>query len=394
MTTQKKDGWQPLHGLRVIDFSMLLPGPLTTLVLADLGAEVIKVEPPGGDYSRHMKGHIFEGTNRNKRSIVIDMKSPSSASIIEQLALYGDIVIEGFRPGVAKRLGFDAQSLQAVNPDLIYCSLSGFGQTGPASKKAGHDLAYIAMGGGLVHKGQLRQQPSRAALPIADLAGGSFAAIAILAALHGKKPGERGAVLDLSLYESMMYTSAIRFGFHTSPDAVEHLYPANDLFTCADGRQIALTIVEEKFWVNFVEMTKDYQPAFGETVFQTEEGRLVNFERLMALLDQLLATRPAEEWVSIMDKADVPAAVCVPLSDAIQTEHAQERAIHVETQNGAVVPFPVIASDQRLPQQQERPPQMGENSLEILEQLGFDETDIEAFRKNSVVQFGANSHSS
>lgn len=205
---------------------------------------------------------------------------------------------------------------------------------------------------------------------------------------------EKGAVLDLSLYESMMYTSAVRFGFHTPPDTVDHLYPANDLFTCADGRQIALTIVEEKFWVNFVEMTKNYQPAFGEAVFQTEEGRLANFERLMALLDQRLATRPAEEWVSIMDKADVPTAVCVPLSDAIQTEHAQDRAIHVETQNGAVVTFPVIASDQRLPQQQERPPQMGENSLEILEQLGFDETDIEAFRQNSVVQFGAGSHSS
>lgn len=166
------DGWKPLAGLKVIDFSMLLPGPLTTLILRDLGAEVIKVEPPGGDYARHMNSHMFQGANRGKDSIALDLKAPGARPILEKLALYGDVVIEGFRPGVADRLGFGPDTLQALNPKLVYCSLSGFGQTGPAATHAGHDLAYLAMGGALAHRGQLRQSPSRAALPIADIAGG------------------------------------------------------------------------------------------------------------------------------------------------------------------------------------------------------------------------------
>ena len=128
---------------------MLLPGPLTTLIFADLGANIIKVEPPGGDYARGMGSNLFQGANRNKRSLVLDLKSPAATEIIARLATHGQVAIEGFRPGVADRLGIGASSLQALNPKLVYCSISGFGQTGPMRHHAGHDLAYLAMAGSL-----------------------------------------------------------------------------------------------------------------------------------------------------------------------------------------------------------------------------------------------------
>ncbi|MGO1121078.1 CaiB/BaiF CoA transferase family protein [Rhodovibrionaceae bacterium A322] len=378
-------GWQPLKGLKVIDFSMLLPGPITTLILADLGAEVIKVEPPGGDYSRHMKGEMYACANRNKTSIVLDLKAEGSDDIIKRLAEYGDVAIEGFRPGVADRLGFGPAQLHASNPGLIYCSISGFGQTGPDAKKAGHDLAYIAMGGGLANKGQLRQPPSRATLPVADIAGGAYAAVAILAALQERDAGKTGAVLDLSLYEAVLYSSAIRFGFTTDPESVDHLYPANDLFTCADGRQLALTVIEVKFWDNFVRATQDLDPRFGDDDYATEDNRKLNYERLMGLLDELFARRPAQEWVDYFDQHDVPTTICVTAQETVKSAHAQARALHVETDHGTVMPFPVIASGQRLPKAQRPAPEMGADGTAILTKLGFSEADIAGYAEDKVV---------
>ncbi len=373
--------WAPLKGIKIIDFSMLLPGPLTTLILGDLGAEIIKVEPPGGDYARHMKSHMFEGANRGKKSIVVDMKSPDAVPVIEKLAAYGDVAIEGFRPGVASRLGFGPDQLQAINPQLVYCSLSGFGQTGPAATKAGHDLAYLAMGGSLAYRGQLRQPPSRASLPIADIAGGAFAAVSILAAL--REGG--GTVLDLSLYEAVLYTSVLRFGFDTPPASVDHLYPANDLFTCADGRQIALTVIEEKFWANLVRVLKDIAPELGGDSFANEELRLENHLALMDILDRVFATRPANDWITLFDPADVPAAICVTNSEAIHSPHAQARALHRDTDMGPIMPFPVLANGQRVPDHSQAP-KISSGAGAVLATIGFDQTEIETLYSSGAIQ--------
>lgn len=378
--------WTPLAGIRVIDFSMLLPGPLTTQVLADLGAEVIKVEAPGGDYARHMKGAMFESANRNKKSIVVDLKSPDAGVVIERLAARADVAIEGFRPGVAARLGCDAARLQAVNPKLVCCSLSGFGQTGPLSGKAGHDLAFLAMGGGMAMRGQLRQPPSRASLPLADISGGAFAAVAILAALHevGRRPV--AAVLDLSLYESVLFASAMRFGFATDPGSRDHLFPANDLFRCADGRTLALTIVEEKFWTNMLEATRAMAPELGADAFATEAGRAQHAERLMALLDDLFARLPADDWIAILDRHDVPAAICVTNQEAILTEHARARALHVGEGADAVMPFPVIASGRRVSRRNAPAPRLGADGAEILARLGFSDDEARALQERGIVR--------
>src|SRR5687767_7171004 len=229
---------------------MFVPGPFASAILADLGAEVIKVEPPKGDPGRAYVPVQFETENRNKRSIAIDLKNASSKAIVEKLVAGARIVLEGFRPGVAKRLNIDFDSLKKINPRLIYCSISGYGQSGPWRERPGHDVNYVAAAGGLAFPGQWLKPPTRSSLPIADMGGGTFAAIAVLAALHEGK----GAYLDLSLFEEAFFWSAMRHSLDPKVDPRAHIFPVNDVFECADGKRLTLGILEEHFWQSFVQL--------------------------------------------------------------------------------------------------------------------------------------------
>src|SRR5688572_16871717 len=205
---------------------MFVPGPFASAMLADLGAEVIKVEMPKGDPGRSYVPVQFETENRNKRSIALDLKNPAAKEVVQRLAGTARIVLEGFRPGVAKRLGIDHASLRNANARLVYCSLSGYGQTGPWRERPGHDVNYVAAAGALAFPGQWLKAPSRSSLPIADMGGGAFAAIAILAALHEGK----GAYLDLSLFESAFFWAAMRHSLDPQVDPRAHIFPVNDVF--------------------------------------------------------------------------------------------------------------------------------------------------------------------
>src|SRR5438067_8330969 len=176
--------WLPLDGVRVVDFSMFVPGPFASSILADLGADVIKVEPPRGDPGRSYVPVQFETENRNKRSIALDLKQREASNVVARLVEKAQVVIEGFRPGVAKRLGIDYETLRRHNGALVYCSISGYGQSGPWRERPGHDVNYVAAAGGLAFPGQWRKPPTRSSLPVADMAGGAFAAVAILAAVR------------------------------------------------------------------------------------------------------------------------------------------------------------------------------------------------------------------
>lgn len=376
--------WQPLSGLKIIDFSMLLPGPLTTLIFADLGADVIKVEPPGGDYARGMGSHLFRGANRNKRSLLLDLKSPQAQDVVARLARHGDVAIEGFRPGVADRLGIGPEALQSINPKLVYCSISGFGQTGPMKHHPGHDLAYLAMAGSLSQSGHWREPSRRSSTPVADMAGGHHAAIAILAALRERKEGVTAPVIDISLYESMLYMNAIRFGFEQDEPTRDHLYPTNDLFTTSDGEQIALTIVEEKFWRNFVQAVGDGHPEFAAETYATEAGRRQHGDALMEELDALMASNTAEYWLALFAATDVPATLCISTHQALQTGQSQARGLHVDTAQGPVLPFPSVVADREPSHDQSPPPAPGQHNKEVLDELGFDAGDI-----NRLIEYGA-----
>jgi crotonobetainyl-CoA:carnitine CoA-transferase CaiB-like acyl-CoA transferase len=365
------DGWQPLDGVRVLDFSLLLPGPFATLALADLGADVVKVEPPAGDFARRIPFAMFRMANRNKRSMTLDLKHPDAGRVVARLATWADVAIEGFRPGVVDRIGIGPEALAVHNPRLIYCSLSGYGQTGPARDVPGHDLNYLAAAGALVLAGHWTEPPRRSGLPVADLAGGSYAAIAILAALHERERTGRGVLLDLSLAEAAMSFTAIRHGLDLDRSTRDHLWPTNDLFETADGQQIALGIVEEHFWQNFVAAAADLAPDLAEPRYGSEPDRRREGDALAARMRDTMRRRSAEDWLERFRRHDVPAQRALTPDEASRSAQTTLREMVLERDGERHIPFPVRVNGSRGAALRNTAPAVGADTATILAEIGF-----------------------
>ena len=364
--------WQPLAGVRVVDFSMFVPGPFCSSILADLGADVIKVEPPRGDPGRGYVPVQFGTENRNKRSLALDLKSESSREIVARLVRNAHVVIEGFRPGVAKRLGIDYETLRGHNARLVYCSISGYGQSGPWRERPGHDVNYVAAAGGLAFPGGWLKQPARSSLPVADMAGGSFAAIALLAALREGK----GAYLDLSLFEAAFFMCAMRHGLDPAVDPRAHIFPVNDVFECADGVRLTLGILEEHFWQNFVKLV----PEAADERFSSDAKRRQNGDALSALLQGVFKRKTGQEWQRLLEANDIPVDLCVTPGEAAQNPQLVER--HAVERGYAK--FPVWANGARGGSIRAGTPKLGEHTREVLAELGLDEGAIaELVKRNT-----------
>jgi crotonobetainyl-CoA:carnitine CoA-transferase CaiB-like acyl-CoA transferase len=365
--------WLPLRGIQLLDFSMFVPGPFASAMLADLGAEVIKVEMLKGDPGRAYVPVQFETENRNKRSIALDLKNPVAKEVVHRLARNAHIVLEGFRPGVAKRLAIDFESLRKANPKLVYCSISGYGQTGPWRERPGHDVNYVAAAGALAFPGQWLKAPARSSLPIADMGGGAFAAVAILAALHEGQ----GAYLDLSLFESAFFWAAMRHSLEREVDPRAHIFPVNDVFETSDGKRLTLGILEEHFWNNFVSLA----PELDQERFSTDALRRQHGDALSGALEKVMRQRPAEDWLRLCEENDVPVDLCVTPAEAAQNPQLVERQA---VQRGYAA-FPVWANGRRGGAIRRRTPKLGEHSREILVELGFDDGEIAAFLRGGAV---------
>ena len=365
--------WLPLKGIQVVDFSMFVPGPFASAMLADLGAEVTKVEMPGGDPGRGYVPVQFDTENRNKRSLALDLKNPAAREIVHRLVRKADIVVEGFRPGVAKRLGIDHETLKRSKGNLVYCSISGYGQSGPWRERPGHDVNYVAAAGALAFPGQWLKPPARSSLPIADMGGGAFAAVAILAALHEGK----GAYLDLSLFETAFFWAAMRHGLDPEVDPRAHIFPVNDVFETQDGKRLTLGILEEHFWRNFVQLA----PELGEERFSTDPLRRKHGDALSEILANLMKRKTAAEWLRLCDQNDVPVDLCVTPGEAARHPQLVERKA---TERGHAK-FPVWANGGRGGSIRKGIPRLGEHSREILVELGFDDGEIAELRKKQAV---------
>jgi crotonobetainyl-CoA:carnitine CoA-transferase CaiB-like acyl-CoA transferase len=365
--------WLPLKGIQVVDFSMFVPGPFASAMLADLGAEVTKVEMPGGDPGRGYVPVQFDTENRNKRSLALELKNPAAREIVHRLVRKADIVVEGFRPGVAKRLGIDHETLKRSKGNLVYCSISGYGQSGPWRERPGHDVNYVAAAGALAFPGQWLKPPARSSLPIADMGGGAFAAVAILAALHEGK----GAYLDLSLFESAFFWAAMRHGLDPEVDPRAHIFPVNDVFETQDGKRLTLGILEEHFWGNFVKLA----PELGEERFSNDAARRKNGDALSRLLERVMKEKSAADWLRLCDEHDVPVDLCVTPGEAARHPQLVERQA---TERG-YAKFPVWANGRRGGAIRRRTPKLGEHSREILVELGFDDAEIADFLKSRAV---------
>jgi crotonobetainyl-CoA:carnitine CoA-transferase CaiB-like acyl-CoA transferase len=372
------EGWQPLLGVRVVDFSMFVPGPFASAIFADLGAEVIKVEAPTGDPGRSYVPVQFKTENRNKRSIAVDLKNPLAKKVVEKLVGKADVVLEGFRPGVASRLGIDYETLKKHNPKLVYCSISGYGQTGPWRERPGHDVNYVAASGGLAYPGQWLKPPARSSLPVADMAGGSFAAIAVLSALHERNSSQQGKYLDISLFEAGFFWAAMRHSLDPNVDPRAHIFPVNDIFECQDGRRLTLGILEEHFWGNF----KRVVPGFDGAEFSSDAMRRQNGDLLSSRLTEVFLKKPAAEWIALLEANDIPVDLCVtPAEAAVHNRQLMERSASTK----GFATFPVFADGRRGGALRAGVPKRGEHSREILVELGLDDAQIADLIKSGAV---------
>jgi crotonobetainyl-CoA:carnitine CoA-transferase CaiB-like acyl-CoA transferase len=272
-----------------------------------------------------------------------------------------------------RRLRLDYDSLRQINPKLIYCSISGYGQTGPWRERPGHDVNYVAAAGGLAFPGGWLKQPARSSLPVADMAGGSFAAIAILAALREA----RGAYLDLSLFEAAFFMCAMRHGLDPAVDPRAHIFPVNDVFECADGVRLTLGILEEHFWQNFVKLV----PELGGERFSSDAKRRENGDELSRVLEKIFREKTAAQWLKLCQENDIPVDLCVTPGEAARNAQLVERS----ALERGYAKFPVWANGARGGAIRGGAPKLGEHSREILAELGLDEGAVAELARKNVV---------
>ncbi len=367
----------PLAGVRILDFTALLPGAICTQFLADLGAEVIKIEPPGhGDPARGPQGTppggIFHVTNRNKKSCAVDLKSPEGLARVEALIATAQVLVEGFRPGVMARLGIGWDQARAINPALIYCSITGYGQHGPLADKAGHDINYQAYGGTAGQNVIDGGRPSPGAVPLADLGGGALtSAVGILAALYDAQRTGMGRHVDIAMADAAMalnvaaLSSKMMFGGHdpvAGRDILSGGLPCYTTYRTADGRYLAVGALEPKFWQAFC--TAIARPDLIPRGWDMGAKR----DAAVAEVADVVAGRTLDEWLTVFADVDACVAPVLSLEESLNDPNALARGMVIEVAGGGATTtqyaLPIRMSDfdfaVRMP-----PPLLGEHAAEF-----------------------------
>ncbi len=373
----------PLQGLRVLDLTRLLPGPYASLVLGNLGAEVIKVEEPGqGDPLRYLplpdpRCTLFGMANGGKKSITLNLKVEQGRTILFDLARRADALLEGFRPGVMERLGLGYESLAEVNPGLVYASLSGYGQTGPYRLRAGHDLNYIALAGLLGITGAPDGPPVVPGVPVADLSAALWTALGIVATLLGRQHTGRGQYLDISLLESVtsLLTVPVAEWLRTGtlPQRGKMLLSGQlacyNVYQTADGDYMTLAALEPQFWQAFC-------AAVGrpEWVARQYDG---DQDSLISELAALFRVQSSDYWTTLFTTHDCCCEPSLTLDEAFNHVQVVERGL---LRNGQLA-MPVGPRGVPHP----RAPELGEHTVELLSELGYSAEDVQRLRVQGVV---------
>ncbi len=381
-----------LKNIRVMDFSWLLPGPYATALLADMGAEVIKIEQPGrGDYAREMLPDHFEMANRNKRGIALDLKQPQARALALSLIETADVVIEGYRPGVMARFGLGPEEMLERFPRLVYCSISGYGQNGPYRDRAGHDISYNAVGGGFSLPGDLKYPAVKGTLPVGDLSSGMFAALSIMAALTERQESGKGQYLDVAITDCVAAWAGVRLGnvLWNGEEAPNRLNAVSRLYETADGRRVALAISEDHFWVSFCKVMERPDWLADERL-RTLDGRREHALELLPQVEQAMRQRTAAEWLELFNTADVPSSpVHGPLEvfEDPQIRHRQMTWQAPPDGSGKprrVVAFPVKFS-RDAPTLRNTAPTLGQDTDAVLREVGLDSAAIADLRESKAV---------
>jgi crotonobetainyl-CoA:carnitine CoA-transferase CaiB-like acyl-CoA transferase len=390
---------QMLSGIRVLDLSLQLPGPFCTMLMADHGADVIKVDEPVPRVRNPFAGEepglspSERYLNRGKRSLTLNLKAEEGQEALRKLAASADVVVEGFRPGVAARLGADYATLSAASPRLVYCSISGFGQTGPMRDVAGHDINYISYAGILGLSGRVDSAPAPPPVQIGDLFGGAMMALSgILMALLARQSSGKGAWLDISMTDGATAMHAFSAAEYLSEGAVPDRgnmplsgrYPCYGAYRCADGEYVSIGPLEAWFWERMIRAL-GREDLMG---FQYAEGR--EGERVRDELGKVFASKSREEWVRTFGDKDVCLSPVLSLPEALSHPGARARkmVIDVESPLGGTdrqlgLPIKTIGAGEPVPR---RAPRLGEHDEEILRDIGYTTDRIGDLRAKGVIR--------
>ena len=396
---------KPLEGVRVLDLTHMLSGPYGAMILADLGAETIKVEPLQGEGTRKLLAsdpkHSLEGMgayfitlNRNKKSTLIDLKHPEGLAVFYDLVKEADIVISNFGAGVPERLNIDYATLSRHNPRIITCTVSGFGSDGPNHKRPAFDQVAQATGGGMSITGTDHEHPMRAGIPIGDLGGGMFGVMGILAALYERERSGRGQHVDISMLDVQIsllnYMATMHFlsGEDPYPIGNSHfVHVPYDTFTCSDGF-IVIAVITDNFWTNLKEVVSI--PEFDNSDYDTQPGRWAARDMITQKLNAVLEVAPVAHWVGLLEAKRIPCAPVNRFSQALTDEQVLHRNMVVELKHpsgkSTKGPGNPIKLSRTSDESYSPAPLLGEHTDEVFKSLlGYDDAQLERLKSAKAI---------
>lgn len=394
---------KPLEGIRVLDLTRALAGPFCTLMLGDYGADVIKIEIPGaGDDTRHWgppfvgeESAYFLSINRNKRSLTLNFKDPEAIKIFLQLAKDADVIVENFTPGVMARFGLDYETVKGVNPKIVYCSISGFGQTGPYQSRPAYDQIMQGISGIMSITGEPDGEPQKVGIAVTDIGAGMWSAFAVMTAIFHREQKGEGQYIDISMMDSQVawltYQAATYFANDEPPKRLGAAHPTlvpYQAFMCEDGKYINVAVGSERIWDRFCQGMK--MPEMKENPeYATNGDRVRNRDEIVPNLQKIFLTRPVNDWVQDLQEFNVPCGPINDLADVFSDPQLLHRKMFVE------MPHPTLGSIKQtgLPIKfsltpgalDRHPPLLGEHNGELLKELGYSEADIQRLTEQEVI---------
>ncbi len=377
-----------LAGLKVLDCTHVIAGAYCSLVLADLGADVIKIEPPTGESTRGMLGaradafRAFDYVNRNKRAIALDLSTEAGADVVRKLAATADVFVENYRPGSMDRMGLGYERLAAINPRLVYCSVSGFGLDGPYRERGGFDLVTQAMSGLMSFVGEAGSDtPCSTAVPISDLNAGVFAAVGVLAALQNRHVTGKGQHVETSLFESALAYTIWETGMYLSTGQVaerngarHRLAAPYEPLKTQDGH-IVVGVNSQRLWKRFCEALEE-PGLLTEAGFDSPAGRMKNRDALQARLEAILARQPGAYWLERLEAVGVPAGPLNTIAQAWDDPQVKARGLLAEVGGRRFVRTPIKMHDTPVALSR-GPGDVGQDTRAVLAEAGYSETEIE-----------------
>ena len=392
----------PLEGLTVLDFSRVLAGPYCTMQLGDLGARVIKIEQPGrGDDTRAWgppfisgESAYFLSVNRNKESVALDLKHAAARPILDALLARADVLVENFRPGTMERLGLGYDTVAAQHPRLVYCSISGFGQSGPRRAEPGYDAMMQAEGGLMSITGAPGGSPFRLGVAIGDIATGMFAVQAILAALYARERTGRGQRVDIAMLDAvtalLTYQASIAFATGDTPTRMGNRHPSiapYDTFTAADG-EFVLSVGNDDQFRRFCQATGQ-EALLTDTRFATNPSRVVHHRELRERLAPILQQHPRAYWSDLLTRAGVPCGAVRDVPDALSDPQLVARNMIEAVQHAAAGTIKVLGVPIKLSDTpgsvRTAPPTLGQHTAQVLAEIGMTLDDVEGPRRATAI---------